>query len=162
MYSFYPSTQEAEAGKSLNSRSAWSTDLVPGQPGLHRETCLGNKQTNKTIWETVIFYIICWTSQEGCILVEQTTVLLATTGLWLPVDCCSLSELLPWVTRSALLAVDDDLVILMILWLWLSCSLFSEGWEEPSQQYSKSLVWACYGLSMGPRRLGLYGDTVGR
>ena len=28
---FNPSTLEAEAGRSLSSRSAWSTELVPGQ-----------------------------------------------------------------------------------------------------------------------------------
>jgi hypothetical protein len=33
-----PSTWEAEAGGSLSSRPAWSTEWVPGQPGLHRET----------------------------------------------------------------------------------------------------------------------------
>lgn len=32
---------------SESSRSAWSTQPVPGQPGLHRET-LFQKQTNKT------------------------------------------------------------------------------------------------------------------
>jgi hypothetical protein len=35
---FNPSTWEADAGRSLSSRSAWSTEWVPGQPGLHRET----------------------------------------------------------------------------------------------------------------------------
>ena len=35
---FNPSTQEAEAGGSLSSRSAWSSERVPGQPGLHKET----------------------------------------------------------------------------------------------------------------------------
>ena len=35
---FYPSTWEAEAGRFLSSRPAWSTEWVPGQPGLHRET----------------------------------------------------------------------------------------------------------------------------
>jgi hypothetical protein len=34
---FNPSTGEAEADGSLSSRSAWSTQGVPGQPGLHRE-----------------------------------------------------------------------------------------------------------------------------
>ena len=38
---FSPSTWEAETGRSLNSRSAWSTKQVPGQPGLHRETLSG-------------------------------------------------------------------------------------------------------------------------
>jgi hypothetical protein len=49
-HAFNPSTWEAEAGKFLSSRPAWSTDLVPGQPGLHRETLsreTKNKQTNK-------------------------------------------------------------------------------------------------------------------
>ena len=31
---FNPSTQEAEAGGSMSSRSAWSTEQDPGQPGL--------------------------------------------------------------------------------------------------------------------------------
>jgi hypothetical protein len=35
-HTFNPSTQEAEAGRSL--WGAWSTEWVPGQPGLHRET----------------------------------------------------------------------------------------------------------------------------
>ena len=44
-----PSTWEAEAGGFLSSRSAWSTEWVPGQPGLHRETLSRkNKKQNKT------------------------------------------------------------------------------------------------------------------
>jgi hypothetical protein len=48
---FNPSTCEAEAGGFLSSRPAWSTELAPGQPGLHRETLSQkNKKTkqNKT------------------------------------------------------------------------------------------------------------------
>jgi hypothetical protein len=37
-HAFNPSTWEAEAGRFLSSRPAWSTGRVPGQPGLHRET----------------------------------------------------------------------------------------------------------------------------
>jgi hypothetical protein len=37
-----------EAGESLCSRSAWSTEQVPVEPGLHRET-QSQKQTNKQI-----------------------------------------------------------------------------------------------------------------
>ena len=33
-----PCIQEAEAGRSLSLRPAWSTERIPGQPGLHRET----------------------------------------------------------------------------------------------------------------------------
>jgi hypothetical protein len=37
-HSFNPSNWEAEAGRFLSSRPAWSTKWVPGQPGLYRET----------------------------------------------------------------------------------------------------------------------------
>jgi hypothetical protein len=48
-HAFNPSTPEAEAGRFLSSRPAWSTKWVPGQPELHRETLSRktNKQTNK-------------------------------------------------------------------------------------------------------------------
>ena len=36
-HAFNPSTWEAEEGGFLSSRPAWSTEWVPGQPGLHRE-----------------------------------------------------------------------------------------------------------------------------
>jgi hypothetical protein len=47
-HAFNPSTWEAEAGGFLNSRSAWSTEWVPGQPWLHRETL---SQKKKIIYE---------------------------------------------------------------------------------------------------------------
>jgi hypothetical protein len=37
-HAFNPSTWEAEAGIFLSSEPAWSTERVPGQPGLYRET----------------------------------------------------------------------------------------------------------------------------
>jgi hypothetical protein len=48
-HAFNPSTHQAEAGRFLSLRSAWSTERVPRHPGLHRERCLKqtNKQTNK-------------------------------------------------------------------------------------------------------------------
>ena len=48
-HAFNPSTWKAEAGGFLSSRSAWSTESVPGQPGLHRETLSQKtkKQKNK-------------------------------------------------------------------------------------------------------------------
>jgi hypothetical protein len=46
VHTFNPSTWEAEAGGFLSSRPAWSTMLVPGQPGLHRET-LSKKRRRK-------------------------------------------------------------------------------------------------------------------
>jgi hypothetical protein len=47
-HAFNPSTREAEAGGFLSSRPAWSTEWVPGQPGLHRETLSQKKTTKKT------------------------------------------------------------------------------------------------------------------
>jgi hypothetical protein len=50
-HAFNPSTREAEAGGFLSSRPAWSTEWVPGQPELHRETLSqkkNKKQKNKT------------------------------------------------------------------------------------------------------------------
>ena len=46
-HAFNPSTREGETGRSLSSRPTWSTEWVPGQPGLHREALSQNKQTNK-------------------------------------------------------------------------------------------------------------------
>jgi hypothetical protein len=37
-HAFNPRTREAETGRFLSSRPAWSTKWVPGQPGLYRET----------------------------------------------------------------------------------------------------------------------------
>jgi hypothetical protein len=45
---FNPSTQKAEVGRSLSSRPVCSTEWVPGQPGLHRETLAWNKNNNKS------------------------------------------------------------------------------------------------------------------
>ena len=48
-HAFNPSTWEAEAGGSLSLRPAWSTELVPDQPGLsmQRDCFLKQKQTNE-------------------------------------------------------------------------------------------------------------------
>jgi hypothetical protein len=46
-HDFSPSTQEAEAGGFLTSRPAWSTEWVPGQPGLHRETLFRENKNKK-------------------------------------------------------------------------------------------------------------------
>jgi hypothetical protein len=46
-HSFNPRTWEAEAGRFLSSRSAWSTECVPGHPGLYRETLSQNTKKQK-------------------------------------------------------------------------------------------------------------------
>jgi hypothetical protein len=46
-HAFNHSTWEAEAGEFLSSRPAWSTEWVPGQPELHKET-LSRKTKTKT------------------------------------------------------------------------------------------------------------------
>jgi hypothetical protein len=47
-HTFNPSTLEAEAGGFLSSRPAWSTEWVPGQPGLHRKTLSRKPKPNQT------------------------------------------------------------------------------------------------------------------
>jgi hypothetical protein len=44
---FIPSTWEAEAGGFLSSRSAWSMEWVPEQPGVYRETLSQKKKKKK-------------------------------------------------------------------------------------------------------------------
>ena len=46
-HTFNPSTWEAEAGGFLSSRPAWSTEWVPGQPGLQRNPVSKNKTKPK-------------------------------------------------------------------------------------------------------------------
>jgi hypothetical protein len=46
---FNPNTREAEAGGFLSSRPAWSTEWVPGQPGLYRETLSQKKKKKRKI-----------------------------------------------------------------------------------------------------------------
>jgi hypothetical protein len=46
-YTFNPSTCEAEAGRFLSLRPAWSTEWVLGQPGLYRETLSQKTKTNR-------------------------------------------------------------------------------------------------------------------
>jgi hypothetical protein len=45
----------------MSSRSAWSTQLVPGQPGIHRETLYWktkNKTTQKERWAMVVVVLM--------------------------------------------------------------------------------------------------------
>ena len=46
-HAFNPSTWEAKAGKFLSSRPAWSTEWVPGHPGLHTQRNPVSKNNNK-------------------------------------------------------------------------------------------------------------------
>jgi hypothetical protein len=48
-HAFNPSTWEAELSRFLSSRPACSTEWVPGQPGLHRET-LSRKKKKLLSW----------------------------------------------------------------------------------------------------------------
>ena len=39
--------QEREAGRPMGLRPMWSTEQVPGKPGLHRETLSQQKEDNE-------------------------------------------------------------------------------------------------------------------
>ena len=49
VHTFNPSTQEAEAGRFLSLRPAWSTQQVPRQPELYIETLSLKKRRKKTL-----------------------------------------------------------------------------------------------------------------
>jgi hypothetical protein len=66
VHTFNPSTWEAEAGRFLSLRTAWSTEWVSGQPGLHRETLSWqnkkqkqNQKQNKTTF--------CFSASPHCL-----------------------------------------------------------------------------------------------
>ena len=55
-YSFNPSTQEAETESFLQIlRPAWSTEWVPGQPGLHKKKPCQNKNKTKQNKKNIFF-----------------------------------------------------------------------------------------------------------
>jgi hypothetical protein len=59
-HTFNPSTREAEAGGFLSSRPAWSTEWVPGQSGLHRETLsrkIKTKQNKTNLYKLTFAYV---------------------------------------------------------------------------------------------------------
>jgi len=58
VHTFSLSTWEAKAGGSLSLRIAWSTEGVPGQPGLHRETLFWKKRKRKQINNLLVKGII--------------------------------------------------------------------------------------------------------
>jgi hypothetical protein len=73
VHTFNPSTWEADVGGFLSWRAAWSTELVPGQSGLHTETLSQkkkkkqNKQTNpknKNFFQSVKCSALAWSAQE--------------------------------------------------------------------------------------------------
>jgi len=47
MHAFNPSTQEAEAGGSMSLTPAWSTELVPEQPGATQENPVLKKKAKR-------------------------------------------------------------------------------------------------------------------
>jgi hypothetical protein len=62
-HTFDSSTWEAEAGRFLSSRPAWSTEWVPGQPGLHRETLSRKKPKRKKkddMYGSICIYVSPW------------------------------------------------------------------------------------------------------
>jgi hypothetical protein len=59
-HAFNPSTREAEAGGFLSSRPAWSTEWVPGQPGLHREALSRKTKKKQKNPNHSIYTQMCW------------------------------------------------------------------------------------------------------
>jgi hypothetical protein len=72
VHAFNPSTWAVEAGGFLSSKPAWSTEWVPGQPGLHRETLSRKQKTKKTKTATTTKSIYCLTGDPS--LVSSTHI----------------------------------------------------------------------------------------
>ena len=64
MHAFNASTWEAEVGGILISRPASSTEWIPGQPGLHRETLSGKSQKKKKTFKYSESTSMCWSISE--------------------------------------------------------------------------------------------------
>ena len=47
VHAFNNSTWEAEAARFVSSKPAWTSPWAPGQPGLHREACLGKRNLSR-------------------------------------------------------------------------------------------------------------------
>jgi hypothetical protein len=114
---FNPSIREAEASGSLSSRSAWSTWLALGQPGLQNETPGGGRE-NLVLWAAYSSArqrnCYLWKVKLSCVLQtltmhfkswlhEKCSSLKIKWAVLLTVPTGSLSELIPtWVARFRL------------------------------------------------------------
>jgi hypothetical protein len=83
VYTFNPSTWEAEAGGFLSSRPAWSTECVPGQPGLYRETL--SRKTKKKKKESCVLHL----SILGLLWLLTTTISLLSSFAFFRILCGS-------------------------------------------------------------------------
>jgi hypothetical protein len=81
-HAYNPSTREVEAGRSLNSRLALSTELVPEQPGP--QGTLSQKTKTKTFYLNVLFactymcYVWCSWKSTGMLGIEPKSSIRAS------------------------------------------------------------------------------------
>jgi hypothetical protein len=105
-HAFNPSTWEAEAGGFLRLRPVWSTELVPGQPGLHRETLSRNK-TKQNQNKTEVF--MCAETYSGscvhCIQFLWVYIKGMITRPWVTANC--LQTWLSYFPSNILTHVDS-------------------------------------------------------
>ena len=66
-HAYNPHTREAEAGRSLSLRLVWSTDLVTGQPGLHRKALSQSKHILRwpIMWRHLSPSSVTWIWSQG-------------------------------------------------------------------------------------------------
>jgi hypothetical protein len=129
VHAFNPSTWEAEAGRFLSLRSAFSTKWIPGQPGLYRETLSWKTKQNKRKVKTekknvrlnTWMSTICVPGAQGD---QKRTVRSPRTGVWMVV------EYLPcgcWESNPGLL--EEQAVLLTVVFgkkmlVFLFCFVF--------------------------------------
>jgi hypothetical protein len=136
VHAFNPSTQEAEAGGFLSLRPVWSTEWVPGQPRLHRETLSQKKKKKKKQRVMYYFWEILW-----CGFLRQVRC----TQSWLfSNSLCSWG--CPWTHRlspaSYMLGVKVYPTMLNSIWV---CSTWTlDPWQRAdslSKVFAVSIVW---------------------
>jgi hypothetical protein len=83
VHALNPSTWEVEAGEFLSSRPAWSTEWVPGQPRLHRET-LSWKKKICTLFQlgSLVFCVLKLIYQKYTVISLLYTKSLCSLGIF--------------------------------------------------------------------------------
>jgi hypothetical protein len=113
-HAFNPRTREAEAGRFLSSRPAWSTKWVPGQPGLYG--CVYDfffHFDNDPVKHFITGAHWSLTIAQGCTMGSKGRVLLLhlyfcwRRGSWEPlflhavVQLCKMQSFTPWAPHKA-------------------------------------------------------------
>jgi hypothetical protein len=142
VFAFHLSTLEVEACRSLRWGSAWPTEWVPWQPGLHKETMC----RNKTKWNKSLFSMMVCTFNPST---QQQAE--AGGSLWVQVQPCLLQQpssdhTLRWISEPQKMFFSSSLYCLHnglfprwpLLKKWFNKKYLFIGWRDGSVVKSTS------------------------